>query len=77
MAVAVAGEPHKPAGAPLAQIASLDHGGDGRALGLWASALPRRRCLVRGYFFMPSSSFFRRLEIAGGMRMRAKKKGGA
>jgi hypothetical protein len=26
MAVAVAGEPHKPAGAPLAQIALLDHG---------------------------------------------------
>lgn len=35
MAVAVAEEPHKPAGAPLAQIALLDHGGDGRAPGLW------------------------------------------
>jgi len=35
MAVAVTGEPHKPAGAPLAQIALLDHGGDGHAFGLW------------------------------------------
>lgn len=35
MAIAVAGEPHKFAGAPLAQIALLDHGGDGCALGLW------------------------------------------
>lgn len=34
MAVAVTGEPHKPAGAPLAQIALLDHGRDGGPLGL-------------------------------------------
>ncbi|RYG55435.1 MAG: hypothetical protein EON56_05625 [Alphaproteobacteria bacterium] len=35
IAIAVAGEPHKPAGASFAQIALLDHGGDGGTLGLW------------------------------------------
>ena len=35
IAVAVAGEPHKRACASFAQIALLDHGGDGDTLGLW------------------------------------------
>ncbi|WP_254787192.1 hypothetical protein [Variovorax sp. OV700] len=34
IAIAVAGEPHKPACASFAQIAVLDHGGDGGTLGL-------------------------------------------
>jgi hypothetical protein len=34
IAITVAGEPHKPACASLAQIALLDHGGDGGTLGL-------------------------------------------
>jgi len=45
VAVAVAGDPHKPACTPLAQIALLDHGGDGRTLGLW------------GYRFTPKAVF--------------------
>jgi hypothetical protein len=36
VAIAVARDPHRPAGAPLAQESHLlDHGGNARALGLW------------------------------------------
>jgi hypothetical protein len=35
MAVTVAGEPHKAAGAALGQVMQFDHLADGAALGLW------------------------------------------
>jgi hypothetical protein len=35
MAITVAGEPHKAAGAALGQVMQLDHLADGATLGLW------------------------------------------